>query len=133
MEKKIALTIKDETFAGQVLNEVLLEFENSSVTLKEIIEARVRNEVQNYNTRLNGFYTGLVEPTNAERTLNGYKIKPARIIDEEKQVYVALEAFLKNAYFVLVDDKQAESLDEEVVLAPYRSVSFVKLTPLVGG
>jgi|TARA_Y100001978_G_scaffold162902_1_gene149516 hypothetical protein len=133
MEKKIVLTIKDETFAGQVLNEVLLEFENSSVTLKEIIEARVRNEVQNYNTRLNGFYTGLVEPTNAERTLNGYKIKPARIIDEEKQVYVALEAFLKNAYFVLVDDKQAESLDEEVVLAPYRSVSFVKLTPLVGG
>ena len=93
----------------------------------------MRNEVQNYNTRLNGFYTGLVEPTNAERTLNGYKIKPARIIDEEKQVYVALEAFLKNAYFVLVDDKQAESLDEEVVLAPYRSVSFVKLTPLVGG
>lgn len=133
MEKKIVLTIKDETFAGQVLNEVLLEFENSSVTLKEIIEARVRNEVQNYNTRLNGFYTGLVEPTDAERTLNGYKIKPARIIDEEKQVYVALEAFLKNAYFVLVDDKQAESLDEEVVLAPYRSVSFVKLTPLVGG
>jgi hypothetical protein len=133
MENKITLTIKDETFAGQVLNEIMLEFDNPSVTLKEIIEARVRQEVQVYNTKLNGFYSGLVEPTDAEKTLNGYKIKPSRLIDEEKQVYVALEAFMKNAYFVLVDDRQAESLEEEVILAPYRSVSFVKLTPLVGG
>jgi hypothetical protein len=48
-------------------------------------------------------------------------------------VYIALDAFNKNGYFVLVDNKQAESLDQEVKLSPVSSVKFVKLTPLVGG
>lgn len=133
MGNKQTLTVKDETFAGKILNEIILEFENESATVKDIIEARVRQEVRNYNEKLPEYFNGLVEPSDAEKTLNGFKVRNKRQIDEEKQVYVALEAFQKNGYFVLIDDKQAESLDEEIHLADYRSVSFVKLTPLVGG
>jgi len=75
----------------------------------------------------------LVEPTNAERVLNGYKLKAKRKIDWEEQHKRALEAFERNGFFVLVGDKQAESLDQEFEVKVETEVSFVKLVPLVGG
>lgn len=55
------------------------------------------------------------------------------MIDAEKQVYVALDAFTKNGYFLLIDTIQSESLEQEVFLKSTTSISFIKLTPLVGG
>jgi hypothetical protein len=129
----MTITIKDETFAGKVLNEITLSFNSELVTVQDIIEQRVTQEVENYNQKLTGFFNGLIEPTDSEKTLNGYKLKPKKTIDTEKQVYIALDAFLKNGYFVLIDTLQAETLDQEVVLSKNTTISFVKLTPLIGG
>lgn len=129
----IALTIKDESMTGVVHNTVDLRFASESVTVKDIIEARVTAEVEKYNDSLTGYFNGLIQPTEAERTLNGYKMRERKRIDAEKQVFIALDAFQKNAFFVLVNDRQAESLEEKVLLRADSSVSFVKLTPLVGG
>jgi len=46
---------------------------------------------------------------------------------------LAIEGFFTNAYFVIIDDRQAETLDEKFVVGPQTKVSFIKLTPLVGG
>ena len=127
------VTLKDETFAGKVLNELQIEFSEETVTVKDIIASRVVKEVEAYNTKAQGFYNGLVEPTDAEKTINGYKLKPKRIIDAEKQVYIALDAFMSNGYFLLIENIQSESLDQAVHLKPDTKISFVKLTPLVGG
>lgn len=127
------LLIKDETATGKVLTETTLQFETEEVTIQEVIEARVLAEVAQYNSRATDYFNGLVQPSDAERTLNGYKMRERRIIDPEKQVYVALDAFKKNGYFVLVDDQQVEFLNQKVQIRPDSSVSFVKLTPLVGG
>ena len=127
------IAIKDETFAGDILNEIELEFASELVTVKDIIEARVLEEVRRYNDKRPEFFNGLVEPSDAERTLNGFKLKNKRAVDGEKQVYIALDAFKRNAFFMLVDDRQAETLEEEVRLSKSTRISFVKLTPLVGG
>ena len=127
------IAIKDETFAGDILNEIELEFASELVTVKDIIEARVLEEVRRYNDKRPEFFNGLVEPSDAERTLNGFKLKNKRAVDAEKQVYIALDAFTRNAFFMLVDDRQAETLEEEVRLSKSTRISFVKLTPLVGG
>jgi len=127
------IAIKDETFAGDLLNEIELEFASELVTVKDIIEARVLEEVRRYNDKRPEFFNGLVEPSDAERTLNGFKLKNKRAVDAEKQVYIALDAFTRNAFFMLVDDRQAETLEEEVRLSKSTRISFVKLTPLVGG
>ena len=74
-----------------------------------------------------------VEPTQAERTLNGYKLKAKRQIDWQEQFQRACEAFARNGFFVLVGDKQAATLDEEFEVKVDTEVSFVKLVPLVGG
>lgn len=129
----MTITIKDETFAGKILNEITLQFQSETVTVKDIITSRVTQEVENYNQKLTGFFNGLVEPTDAEKTINGYQLKPKKTIDAEKQVYVALEAFLKNGYFVLIDNLQSETLEQQVLLSNTTTVSFVKLTPLIGG
>lgn len=129
----MTITIKDETFAGKILNEITLKFNSELITVKDVIEQRVIQEVENYNEKQSGYFNGLIEPTEAEKTINGYKLKPKKIIDAEQQVYVALEAFLKNGYFVLVDNIQSENLNQEILLANNTTVSFVKLTPLIGG
>ena len=54
-------------------------------------------------------------------------------LDWEAQFALAVEGFATNAYFVIIDDRQAETLDETFVVGPQTKVSFIKLTPLVGG
>lgn len=127
------ITIKDETFSGKILQEISLEFATDIVTVQDIITNRVLNEVESYNNKLPEYFNGLIEPSDAEKTLNGYKLKPKKVIDAEKQVYVALDAFQRNVFFVLVDNLQSESLEQQVELRKNTTVSFIKLTPLVGG
>ncbi len=54
-------------------------------------------------------------------------------IDPEKQYYLALDAFMKNGFFLIVNDNQVDSLEEEIVLKENMEFNFIKLTPLVGG
>jgi hypothetical protein len=129
----LKLKITDETFAGKILNEISISVSGERLTVKDIIEARVYAEVADYNQKLPEIYRGLVQPKDAEVVLNGFRVKPKVEVDAEKQVYTALDAFQKNGFFVIIDNKQAEQLDEEVLLSNDSLVSFVKLTPLVGG
>ncbi|MEO0589555.1 MAG: hypothetical protein AAFZ11_03225 [Pseudomonadota bacterium] len=51
----------------------------------------------------------------------------------ESMFKVAEEAFLENRIFVLLDDRQAESLDELVEVDRTAAATFLLLTPLQGG
>jgi hypothetical protein len=127
------LTILDETASGSILHRLELEIGQEMLTVGELITRRVHDEVATYNERQSGTFQGLVQPTESERVLNGYRLRPRKLIDAEQQVYRALEAFQQNGFFVLVNNRQAESLHEEVWLGNGATVSFLKLTPLVGG
>lgn len=127
------LLIKDEQLNGTITYQFEIEVEHLLMTTQELIEKRVTHEIESYNKRLPEYYNGLVKPSDAERTLNGFKLKPKQTIDLEKQLYIALEAFQKNSYFILVDNQQLESLDQVISLTSTTTVSFIKLTPLIGG
>jgi hypothetical protein len=127
------LTIHDETPSGQKTNTFTLDCLTEKMTVRELLRARIYQEVQDYNQKEPEYFRGLIEPTNAERVLNGYKLKARRKIDWQQQYQRALEAFERNGFFVLVGDQQAESLDQEFAVAVDTEVSFVKLVPLVGG
>lgn len=129
------ILIKDELLSGKSIHETELDFSHDVITVKDIITERVKKEVEEYNKKLPQYFNGLVEPLEAEKTLNGYKLKPKKIIDAEKQIYIALAAFQKNAFFILVNNYQVDSLEEEIELKlkTKTTISFVKLTPLVGG
>jgi len=112
---------------------LVLDFLTERVTVREIIRSRVYQEVDDYNRRRPEHFRGLVEPTDAEKTLNGYKLKTRREIDWKRQFEAACEAYARNAFLILVDEKQAGPLDEEVTLKAGSEVTFLRMVPLVGG
>lgn len=134
----VTLTIRDETTTGNVVTEKPLEFPPEQITVRELIRERVYQEVQDFN-RADGeqVFRGLVQPTETEHLLNNhqpeYRLKKHRTIDWNKQFEKALEAFENNGFFILINDRQAESLNQEFTIGPGTEVSFVKLTLLVGG
>jgi hypothetical protein len=129
----VDVTIADATAPGLEMARRLLAGVPSPVTLRELIRFRVREEVARYNANPAPRFNGLVQPVDAEASLNGYELTRPRRLDWEKQAATALEAFERNGFFVFVDDRQVDDLDEELTLADTEVVSFVRLVPLVGG
>jgi hypothetical protein len=127
------LEIVDETTRGEVLRRMTLVLQSESMTARALIERRVREEVDTFHRQTESVFRGLVQPLETERELNGYRLREHRHLDADAQVARALEAFGRNEFFLLVGDRQLEVLDEEIVLLPGVSVTFIKLVPLVGG
>ncbi len=126
------VTIKDDTLGGSTIHSVEVDFSSEELTVREIIQERVESEVYNYNKKSSEVFNGLIQPTDKETRLNNKK-QDRKLIDAEKQVYTALDAFTKNGFFVLIDNLQVEDLEQKVKLKADTEISFIKLTPLVGG
>ncbi len=129
-QKQMLIEILDKTLPGDISNSFKIELKEIT-TPQEIISIRVKEEIKNYNKKSGDKLQSLVRPLAKETYLNGHKKK--KEIDVEKQIYVALEAFQKNGFFILVDDQQISELDQKVQLKKDSSISFIKLTQLVGG
>jgi hypothetical protein len=135
-EMSTTLTIRDETtssFGGDNDEEFTLDVPTERITVRELIRTRVYQEVRDYNLCQPEYFRGLVQPTDAERTLNGFKVRRGRRIDPEKQFKRAVESFYRNGFLVLVNDRQVDELEEEIEIRPATTVTFLKLVPLVGG
>ena len=129
----VSIIIRDETPSGKEIGSFVLEDAPSTITLRDLIRLRVREEVVRFNASPQERFNGLVRPLEAEELLNGYQVKPGKRIDWEKQAEAAVEAFGHNGFFVLVGDRQVEDLDQLLDLSEASDVSFVKLVPLAGG
>ena len=127
------VTIRDTVNMSMDGYEFVLDLLTERLTVRELIRKRVLQEVKEYNQAQPEFFRGLVQPTDAEQTLNGFKISNKRNIDGEAQVARALEAFEKNRFLLIVDNKQMASLDDTIEVKPGMGVNFLKLVPLVGG
>jgi len=129
----ITLTVRDEGVAGGITHELAVEMLTERVTARELIRSRVYQEVQDHNRDQSGPFRGLVQPEESERALNGPRTGKPRPIDWKKQYERAVEAFEANQVLLLVDDRQVESIDEEVTLRAGSVATFLRLTLLVGG
>jgi hypothetical protein len=129
----VTVAVRDETTSGGTENALTLEFLDERVSARELIRARVFQEVSEFNARKQRFFRGLVQPRDAEQTREGFRLRRPRPIDWEEQFARALTAFQTNGFILIVDDRQVEDLDQMIDLRHDSSVSFLKLTPLVGG
>lgn len=123
----------DETTAGEVEERFVLHLASERVTARELLESRIREEVVAYNRSLPEYFQGLVRPTEAERSLKGYRVRKRKPIDADEQLAEASTAFERNAFLMIVGDTQVLDLDQEVVLTGKTRVRFLRLVPLVGG
>ncbi len=144
------ITVIDETMTGNIMQQTTLDMPNEVATVQDLIIARVTQEVEKYNKSKEEFLLNglLVRPTDAEIMLNhklqprsrveffeekDKKLKKHFIVDVEKQCYIALDAFQKNGFMMLIDNQQAEDLHQPVLIHSKMVLSFIKLTALVGG
>ncbi|GGK74506.1 hypothetical protein Ppa06_33640 [Planomonospora parontospora subsp. parontospora] len=127
------VTFRDETATGKPLAEFALPDLPESISARELVRLRVREEVARHNAAPSHHFRGLVKPTEAEAELNGYRMRTARRLDWERQADAAEAAFVRNGFLLLVGDRQIEDLDTEIDLITDPVVSFIKLVPLVGG
>lgn len=132
----IRVEVTDSVLSGNVVNRLELHLPSERTSARAIIEARIRQEVEAYNRHQEAGFRGLVTPTEMESGLNG-AVTSNRIrkrpVDAEAQCLKAVEAFMANGFFLLVDDRQVTELDDALQVNPLTTIRFVRLVPLVGG
>jgi hypothetical protein len=97
-----------------MLNEFTLDFLTEDVTVRELIERRVYEEVQTYNTTQLGYFRGLVQPTDAEATLNGYRLRQRRQTWVPFEGDGTLSVILSKAFLLAADT----TITDETILRP---------------
>ncbi|HEX5541925.1 MAG TPA: hypothetical protein VFX60_10265 [Micromonospora sp.] len=125
--------VRDETATGRAVDCWPLTGLPDRISARELVRLRVREEVARFNANQAEHFRGLVQPTDTEATLNGYRVTRGRRLDWEQQADAACAAFARNGFVLLVGDRQVEDLDEEIDLQGDPDVAFVRLVPLVGG
>ncbi len=109
-----------------------LLFEHEQITVRELIERRVRLEILKLQQEEEqpGY---LIAPTETERLLNNKSQSEVSEVDIEKQCRIAITSFKNNGFFIIVDDQQIDGIDEALTIRNKSQVEFFRLTSLVGG
>lgn len=139
----VSVRIVDEHFGKSKLSIFDLQYPSETVTMRDLIARRVEEEVAQVNQmkrdpdRIKAehrmFLAGLTRRS-PEVLLNAKSKKnPGEPINPHVAVETALKAFKAGQYFVLLNDKQYEDLDEVVRLTPNSEVVFLRLSALIGG
>lgn len=110
------VTFRDETATGTLVSALEVAGAPARMTVRDLIHLRVREEIARRHAH------PLVRPT--ETTTDP---------DWHRQAAVAERAFLTNGFFLLVGDRQVDSLDEVVDLTTTPDLAFIRLVPLAGG
>ncbi|WP_157558284.1 hypothetical protein [Microscilla marina] len=131
------ITVQEETFVGKILNKIALEVDKEQMTIAELIQYKVAHSVATHNAAIEVESKAEGTQHEVEAVLNKnasqtYAFK-RELADPEKETYRAWEAFKTNQLIVLIDNSQAESLEQEVLFSQDTVASFLKMTQLVGG
>ena len=129
------LNVQDQSTAslGKTEHSFRVRVSGDSISVCDLIRSRVYQEVSEFNRCQPEIFQMLVQPGDAQRSGKGFRLPRPRHIDAEDQFEKAIEAFERNGFVVLADDRQVERLDAEIPLRPDTHVTFLKLVPLVGG
>jgi hypothetical protein len=91
------ITVVDETGTGRRIHQHTISIESERLTVRDLIAARVSEEVLLHNDKLAFQVNSLiqVDPTSAEAQLNGAPkgYRKLSVADTEKQTYLAWDAF----------------------------------------
>lgn len=127
-----AIAVEEKMTGGPSRRSYRLELPSERITVSELIRVYVADQLSKFNVSDRVVGPNFEAPE--ERLLNPDRHKVAGDkYDCDAQFKKAVAAFRGNQFFVIVDGRQVEVLDEELVLNPDTKVSFLKLVPLVGG
>lgn len=112
-----ALVVEDRSSAGHVLRAVEMSDLPAEVTVRDLLEARIRSEVARFNEGDERVFVGLVQPEDAIAHTDGFHLPEHRTLDADQQVGAALEAVARGIVGFELDGTGIESLDHRVDVA----------------
>src|SRR5262245_11910582 len=107
----VALKIVDQTLGIHPPITRELRLVSERITLRELLKRRIDEEVAALNAG-RAEIRPLVAPTEQERRLNGEKPTHRSVVDPERQLTAAVEAFERTRIVIIVDGRQVLDLDE---------------------
>ncbi len=134
------------TISGKVLGKTQnlfttwqMDLPSQSSTLQELLTQIVTAEVQAFHarqidrqlTKVLGLVDIAVGVTAGKISSGGSEID--QVVDVQRAVETALQAFQDGFYLVFIDDEQQEDLQATVALTNSSELLLLRLTPLVGG
>lgn len=123
------VAVRDQVLGGADAVGMTLTFPVERITVRELIRSRVYQEVEDYNrskqqTPYKAWAAQTERPAPQARSSS---------VDWKAEYGRACEAFERKRVFVLVGDRQAATLDEEIDVSRDIEVTFVRLVLLAGG
>ncbi|MEO7690990.1 MAG: hypothetical protein ABIS51_17040 [Sphingomonas sp.] len=141
------LKIVDECFgtgAGERRPALELKLVSERITARELIRRRIADEVETANRKRAEYAAGHARsrsflipldsaaPEVKLNTPGGRPVRP-RLFDEATEFDRAIDAFERNQFILLFDERQIPGLDDAIAVTPDSEAVFLYLTPLVGG
>ena len=105
------IIISDENPNGTIINQVYLPFERPTVTIEQLIKARVEQEIEAYDT-------------SAEASTDNIALRQG---PSNKSRHIVLSSFRENGFFIRVNGKIVHELDQEITIHPNTQICFVQM------
>jgi hypothetical protein len=137
------MLLTDE-IGGEVYSVGEVRLHKPVITVRELIGVRVDLEIEAHCAR-EADIRGRVSPDISSHALqlNGedkasrpsifHASRTGEVPARDRMIKAAEQGFLRNRFFILLDDRQAEHLDDPVQLEKTGNATFLQLTPLQGG
>lgn len=108
------LVMRDVSRSGHPLGAASITGLPDRLTLGAVLRARIEGEVGRYNADPGPVYTGLVQPEDAVRYSDGFRMQAPRTLDPGRLVTAAFEAVAAGLVSFEVDGRPVTDLDHEV-------------------
>lgn len=112
------MTMRDESRAGHVLGGTRIVDLPDEVSVRDVVRTRIRGEVAAYNDDPGPVFHGLVQPADAVRHSDGFRMRQPRPLDAESLIAAAEEAIGLGLLRLRLDDRPVD-LDELIAPADH--------------
>jgi hypothetical protein len=118
------MLMRDQSRAGHVLGGTRVADLPDEVSIRDVVRARIRGEVAAYNADPGPVYRGLVQPADAVRHSDGFRMRQPRLLDAELLVAAAEEATRLGLLQLCLDGRPVD-LDELITPADHDELTAV--------
>ncbi|MCV0429356.1 MAG: hypothetical protein K5905_28240 [Roseibium sp.] len=133
VETDILVTLRDTDLPQTDVFDAVLPFSTSEVSARAIITERVRAECDRRLPDAMAARLLRLDTLPDEEDADYRTHLRNEDVSTDIQIQRALDSFENNGFLLLIDNRQIEDLDEMVPLRSGCVVTFVQLSPLVGG
>ncbi|WP_282116038.1 hypothetical protein [Cellulophaga baltica] len=132
------LTIQLKRLGKKKVKQFPLTFESTPKTLKELLEACVKNQVEAFNKkRLEVNVVGFLSPTDIQEQVESGKVDFGELTNKDLAVVQeaidnVMVAFKDGLFVVFVDGDEITTLEAPLTLTDESVIAFIRMTFLVG-